>query len=265
MLIFFDIDGTLIDEETHLMPESAREAIEQARKAGHICVINTGRSKKLVDADIDKLEGFDGMLMGCGTMIVYHGEVLLHKTFSKRETELMIEGLRKYQIDACLEGAENNYFDVPERMQNECWKEFASGFAHLHYGTFEDAPGHCDKFYCYAGDKERMDLFMAEYGHNLEYVDRKKGFFEVMPKGYSKASAMDTLADLLGIPMEETAAIGDSSNDIPMIARAHIGIAMGNASADVREIADYVASELQKDGIADALHFLGAAEAPSCR
>ena len=49
MLIFFDIDGTMIDEETKVVPESAIEAVRRARENGHVCVINTGRSKKLVD------------------------------------------------------------------------------------------------------------------------------------------------------------------------------------------------------------------------
>ena len=66
MLIFFDIDGTLIDEKERRMPESAREAIARARENGHICMINTGRTKRLVGKDITGLTEFDGLLLGCG-------------------------------------------------------------------------------------------------------------------------------------------------------------------------------------------------------
>ncbi|MCQ2540106.1 MAG: HAD family hydrolase [Acetatifactor sp.] len=268
MLIFFDIDGTLIDETTHEVPKSALEAVKEAREAGHICIINTGRSKKLVEADAHKIQGFDGMLMGCGTMVVYHGETLLHKTYTAEETRYLIEGLRKHKIDACLEGETNNYFDLPEYMAHDSWKEFSTYFTHLHYGDFSDLLEHYgsyegkvydwDKMFCYAGSTEAMNAFMEEYGQDLELVDRKKGFFEIMPKGYSKASGIVFLAEKLGIPMEETVAIGDSSNDIPMIECAHIGIAMGNSTPDVKAIADHVCADIDKDGIADALRWLGA-------
>ena len=82
MLIFFDIDGTLIDEREHRMPESARDAVSRARENGHICMINTGRTRRLVGADITGGVAFDGLLLGCGTMITYGGQTMFHRKFS---------------------------------------------------------------------------------------------------------------------------------------------------------------------------------------
>lgn len=45
MLIFFDIDGTLIGEQSRVMLESTKEAIQAARKNGHICMINTAEAE----------------------------------------------------------------------------------------------------------------------------------------------------------------------------------------------------------------------------
>ena len=59
MLIFFDIDGTLIGEQSHVMLESTKEAVQRARSLGHICMINTGRSGKLVGADVTGLTHHD--------------------------------------------------------------------------------------------------------------------------------------------------------------------------------------------------------------
>ena len=61
-IIFFDIDGTLIGEESHVMLESTKKAIRKARENGHICIINTGRTKKLVGKDITDLVDFDGYI-----------------------------------------------------------------------------------------------------------------------------------------------------------------------------------------------------------
>ena len=72
-LLFFDIDGTLItDDERRHFPDSAKEAIKQARKNGHKVFINTGRVYVNVDDKI--LEpGFDGVVSGCGTIFCLYG------------------------------------------------------------------------------------------------------------------------------------------------------------------------------------------------
>ena len=64
--LFFDIDGTLLSEKTHTIPQSAVEALAEARRRGHLVFINTGR----VYAQVTFLENqveTDGCLCGCGT------------------------------------------------------------------------------------------------------------------------------------------------------------------------------------------------------
>lgn len=258
MLIFFDIDGTLVGEDGRVIPESAKAAVQRARANGHVCMINTGRTMTLVGSELTKQTEFDGLILGCGTMVIYRGETLLHKTFSPEDGVDIIDGLHRYEIDACLEGSENNFRDSDDRIFTEVYRRFISRFDGFGYGSFQEAPGHFDKFYAYADRVEKMDGFRREYEDKLDFVDREGGYFEIMPKGCSKASAVDFVADKLGIPVEETVAIGDSSNDIPMIERAHIGIAMGNAAEDVKEAADYVSTDIGDNGIENALRWLGA-------
>lgn len=257
MLIFFDIDGTLVGEDGRVIPESARAAIQCARANGHICMINTGRTLTLVGTELTEQTEFDGLVLGCGTMIVYRGKTLLHETFSQEDGLRIIDGLHRYEIDACLEGSENNYRDSDDRLFTENYRRFISRFDSFGYGSFQEAPGHFDKFYAYTDRVERMNGFRREFADRLDFVDRKGGYFEIMPKGCSKASAMDFVAGALGIPVEETVAIGDSSNDIPMIERAHVGIAMGNATEDVKKAADYVSTDISDNGIKNALRWLG--------
>ncbi len=260
MLIFFDIDGTLIPEPVGEIPESAGRAIRIAREKGHICMINTGRSLALVGPDVTGDVEFDGILLGCGTMINFRGETLLHKTFTVKEAEEIISGLGKYRIDAVLEGSEINFRDSDERIFTDVFRKYIHQFDHLHYKSFEEAPGHFDKFYAYADQREKMEAFSREFGDRLDFVDRKGGYFEIMPKGYSKASGMRYIAERLGIPMSRTVAIGDSSNDIPMFESAAVSIAMGNATEDVKEIVNFVTTDVDKDGIWNALKWLGIVE-----
>lgn len=259
-IIFFDIDGTLIDEQFQML-DSTKEAITRARRNGHICMINTGRTDKLVGRRISDLVELDGYLMGCGTMITYHNQVLLHRTFEEEQARYIIEGLRKYKIDAVLEGSQNNFHDDLEKMNTKIFRDFVEGFADCSYGSYEEAAGHFDKFYAYVDEKSKMDAFRGEYEGMLDFIDREKGFYEIVPKGYSKASGMRYLVDYLKpfmeLSMEDTVAIGDSSNDIPMLEAANIAVAMGNSTQRVLDMADYITTDVKQDGIWNALDWLG--------
>lgn len=258
MLIFFDIDGTLIDEKNRIMPESAKRAIAKARENGHICMINTGRTKRLVGEQVYGKTEFDGLLLGCGTMITYHGGTLLHRTFYRKLAMKIQDGLRRYRIDAVLEGRENNYIQPPEEIFHPAFAEYLKRFDGFGYGSYEEAVEHFDKFYAYTEDRSCMAAFEEDFGSELDFIDRLGGYFEVIPKGCSKASAMKFMSEWLQIPLSETVAVGDSSNDIPMIECAGIGIAMGNATEEVKQMADFVTTDVEEDGIWNALKRLGA-------
>lgn len=257
MLIFFDIDGTLISAGGRPIPDSAAWAIMHARQNGHICMINTGRTQALVGRDVTGDVVFDGFLYGCGTMATFRGETLLHKSFSVNEGARIIEGLRKHKIDAVLEGEHNNFKECNDTYRYELFRNYMQRPDFAHYGTFDEALGNFDKLYCYVEDTTKMHAFWEEFREDLDFVDRAHGFYEIMPKGYSKATAMQFIAAHLGISMADTAAIGDSSNDIPMFACAGTSIAMGNGTEEVKRIADFVTTAVEADGIKNALAHLG--------
>ena len=54
-LLFFDIDGTLLSEKTHTVPQSAKEALKKAKENGHLIFINTGRPISTIDQEIHDL------------------------------------------------------------------------------------------------------------------------------------------------------------------------------------------------------------------
>ncbi|OJT75988.1 hydrolase, partial [Clostridioides difficile] len=88
---------------------------------------------------------------------------------------------------------------------------------------------------------------------DLEVVSSGKINFEVMSKGTSKGIAVKKFCDILGIDSEEVICIGDNENDISMIKFAGLGIAMGNATDEVKSMADFVTDTNVNDGVAKAL------------
>ncbi len=255
--IFFDIDGTLMADAFSPMPGSAVEAVRRARENGHLCFIDTGRTWRLVRGIFDGQAEFDGYLLGCGTMILYQGEVLAHSSFSPGLSQRILGALERYRIDAILEGPREVFCRTAEEIYSDYFRKYAEKYRRLNFPDYTGAEGEYDKLFARGDTAADMERFREEFREELEFIDRGKGFYEILPKGCSKAAAIRFIAEHLGIPMENTAAIGDGNNDLPMLACAHRAVAMGNSTPEVLRMADYVTGTVEEDGIRDALQWLG--------
>ena len=80
-----------------------------------------------------------------------------------------------------------------------------------------------------------------------------KPFYGYIPKDGGKNKGIDAIINHFGIKLEETMAFGDGGNDIDMLKHAGIGVAMENARDDVKEIADFITTSVDDDGITNAL------------
>ena len=100
-----------------------------------------------------------------------------------------------------------------------------------------------------------MELFRRKIGQYYDIIDRGNGFFENVPLGFSKATAIDMILKKLGISPENAYAIGDSTNDLPMLRAVPNSIAMGGAEV-IYPYVSYVTTPILEDGIYNALeHF----------
>lgn len=99
------------------------------------------------------------------------------------------------------------------------------------------------------------ELSIVDYG----IVENGKHMIDVFAQGVDKALGLAFVADLCGIAQSETAAFGDSVNDVELIGYAGLGVAMGNAPDDVLRIADIVAPSNDDDGVAVVIEELAAA------
>ena len=114
-----------------------------------------------------------------------------------------------------------------------------------------------DKFVFVSDNPANSDAFIRSITSFIDVIDRGKGMYECVPKGLSKASAMQLLSEHLNISMDNTWAFGDSSNDLPMFEAAAHGIAMGDHSSVLEPFSEMITDTVDNDGIAKALSHFG--------
>ena len=101
-------------------------------------------------------------------------------------------------------------------------------------------------------DFKVADIFLSD--PELELISSGPNLYDVMCKGVSKGNALIELADYLGIPADNTFAIGDSDNDLSMIRSAKYGIAVGNATDEIKKAASYISTNYDSLGFAKAVY-----------
>ena len=92
--------------------------------------------------------------------------------------------------------------------------------------------------------------------HGVGYAVGWTAWLDISPEGVTKASALESVRERLGVGAGATVAIGDGMNDLEMLGWAAHGVAMGNASARLRGVADAVTGTVQDDGAAVILRAL---------
>jgi len=89
--------------------------------------------------------------------------------------------------------------------------------------------------------------------HGTDNLEISYFYTEITNKNVNKWSAIEELIKIINITKDEVMAIGDNINDKEMIENAGIGIATGNSSPSIKEIADVIVSTNDQSGVAEAI------------
>lgn len=263
--VFVDVDGTLLNDRG-LVPDTARAAVRAARANGHLVFLCTGRSlPELWDEILDI--GFDGVIAAAGGYIAVEGQVLAHRTVPVEEVRRVVDWFDAQGISYFLEAnsglygspgirAEMRarlYGDVTdENVLAEMERGFAPFLDHLLVGR-EMVREDINKI-SFLGSDVPFEVIAAEFGDTFDVIRATVPQFEpnsgeLSLAGVHKAGAIETVLDHLGIPRSDTIAFGDGHNDLEMLAFVEVGVAMGNAPAAVRAVADDITGSPDEDGL----------------
>lgn len=251
-ILFFDVDGTLIDIATHKVPGSAIDAIAQAHDNGHKIVIATGRSHTIANIPpLYEMGLIDGIVSLNGAVCMIGGEVISSTPIPRGELLNMIELCRKRGYTIIFVTMDGMKVAQPDpRFPIDFEQHF--GLTPVPRIMLEDAET-MTVFQMTVFFNEETETEIRPLMPGCEFNRWYPSFVDITAKGCDKAFGVGVMTSRFGIPIEDTIAFGDGGNDIPMIRRAGTGVAMGNATDDVKRNADYVTSSVDADGIAKAI------------
>ncbi|WP_321973798.1 Cof-type HAD-IIB family hydrolase [Paratractidigestivibacter sp.] len=263
-LIACDLDETLLDSD-HKIPARVRDAITAAGKKGVKFVPATGRPYGTVTDVLEEL-GLDGR--DDEYVISFNGGALTRNSDPEplRKSELPFEVAERlwrfgiehelcihlYTLDPVYVW---NYYDW-----EHVYIEGRMNIVETHEPTLDFLRGTpLTKILFADTDLDRLrayedELARAGATEGLDVVYSSNRYLEFNPHGVNKGAGLAALAELLGIEVADTIAIGDNTNDLAMIRAAGLGCAVANASDDAVDAADYVcADDNNAGGVAEVI------------
>lgn len=256
-VLFFDIDGTLQSEVTKAVPQSAVAAIEKARSLGHLVFINTGRSYSQLGPIQARME-VDGYLCGCGTYIETWGEILYHRVIPRVQAEQIKEAIISCNLEGILEGREGCYYSHKTSrfpIGQELLTHLAGAFKSP--GDDNEKSGSFEKFCVITDENSDKAAFFRSLGLGIHVIDRGGGFYECVPAGHSKATAIEVVLDHLKLKLTDAIVFGDSLNDLPMFELVPNAVLMEKHDRELEPFASFRTKTVENDGIAYAMQRLG--------
>ncbi len=248
----------MLSEITHTIPESALRALEASRRAGNLVFVNSGRTYAFLQ-DIEAMVECDGLLCGCGTCVVEKGKVIFqHRIAVSRGMEIR-RAMRQYGFDGILESTEQLVVQK-ERSWMEAMNALRDGVAGqgvLREDCWEDENLEFDKFCVFADENSDREGFFRFLAPDIDVIDRGNNFYECVPAGFTKATAIAWVLDHYEIAKEDAWVFGDSSNDLAMFEYAENAVLMGCHDKVLEPYATFVTKNVEDDGIAWAMERLG--------
>lgn len=250
-LVATDLDGTLLGADGSISPRTVAALRAVTRRGGRV-VFATGRPARMVEDVIAQCGCVSGV-------ICLNGAVADDLVAGVRVSERAVRAADVRQIVGQVERLFPRVEIVGERGDGS-WVPLSASL--LSSGPASDAReddpaagvlkilAHCeerpaDEMRATLCDGSRLELEITQSG--------LRGVVEITSSGVTKANALEALCRWWSIDLRDVVAFGDMPNDIEMLRRAGIGIAVASAHREVLAVADDRCGAASEDGVAAAL------------
>lgn len=253
-LVALDVDGTLLDRDQQIPPQTI-QALDLARACGHHIVLATGRSLTGVLSVAERLGLTDGW-------VVASNGALTVRLDPAAPTGYSVDHARTFDPAPAIRRALDLEPEIQVAVEEVGWgwrvgSIFEPGLLNgdQKLATIADLCAQpVTRLAVHGPEVRRWVDTLAAIG--VTVTPAGPDWLDVTSPGTSKATALEAVREHLGVPAARTVAVGDGINDIPMLAWAGRGLAMGHAPAIVRDSADEVTGSIAENGVVSVLRSL---------
>lgn len=255
-IIFTDLDDTLLNSEKKISSID-KEAIMRAQEAGVKFVLASGRPTFAMydlakELELDKYGSFILSFNGSIITDCRSGENIFEASLTKEDLHLMYDFAKENNIhiltyidDEVVSETESEYIDVEvtlTKMPHNLTKNFKE--------TVNKSAVKCMLLEEPTYLKEVEAKLKATYGDKYSIAISKPFFLEVTKLGVDKGVALRKLVETLGLKIEESIAVGDSYNDLPMLKAAGLAACVENANEDIKKVCSFISKSNNDGGMA---------------
>lgn len=249
--LVLDIDGTLIFRGRRQVSPRVEAALAALQRRGVAVVFATGRA---AFASVGAVLGID---FAPDFRICVNGACIMDKdnapVFEDRMSAEQVEALadfaapRDYQLNFSFEDAYYTYVSYESFL--EYYKGLTGMTTYIKDGTArtrhrESLP--------YGGYTTMPPAAMREFAAlrpDIKMLESVPGSYDICKAHIDKRQGVEIVLDMLGLEWRDVVAVGDGENDIAMLRRAGVGVAMGNAPDSVKAAAEDIAPGVGEDGV----------------
>lgn len=251
--LFFDIDGTLTTHNPGgIIPDSTLKALDMLRENGHFTAIATGRAQ-ILSKDFAAQAHIDNIVSDGGSGITLNGKLLNIEPLDKKKSLAIIDEAIEKNLSFAV--SIDNTTNLYSRQNTLIFNQY--------YTIIEDPQfdfhktENIFKIFILMNGEDEEKSFKSLAGIKYLKYRHEQGFNCIIIEPVDKFAGITKLMKILNAPIEDVVVFGDGFNDYSMFQQAPMSIAMGNAIDELKEIATYVTSDSNKDGIFNACRHFG--------
>lgn len=256
-LVIADVDGTLVTQEK-VLTARAIEAVSKLRAAGIKFAVTSGRPPRGMAMLVEPLKlhepmaAFNGGVMTKPDLVTVVGQNFLAPAVVSQVVKLILD----HKLDAWVY-TDKDWFVRDVNAPHVAREQWTVKFPPAMTASIEELTDRVVKVVGVSDDLEavkRCEKDVQDACAAQASAARSQPYYlDVTHPKANKGEVVLTMSDLLKIPVEAIATIGDMPNDVLMFKKSGISIAMGNASEEVQKSATYVTTSNEQEGFANAM------------
>ena len=253
-LIAFDMDGTLLNSNKQISPETLN-AIKRATDAGKTVILCTGRNLAELNAFTEIIPGLRYLDCVSGACVY---DLKEKKTlYSQALDPGIVKKLMEFGME---EGAMIHVLSERSIIQKDQQSHMADFHMGIYQTMFDQITDKLENIYNSFCEEPfpvlKLNLYHRDEASRARTVERIKAAgletalalaestsLECSAKGIDKGVGLKKLCEHLGLPLEQTIAVGDADNDTMALKTAGLAVAMGNATEPIKALADVIVAD----------------------